>query len=116
MFWKCTKIQGFWELMNEKFERILGYGIPLEGRIWYLGDLEGGTIQEKDRYLVKILMTAGKKMVTRLWGQTQTPTFEAWSVLVEELYVMEKMTHGLRLQMELFERRWEKWMVFKSVG
>lgn len=116
VFWKCTKIQSFWEMMNIKFRRILGYGVPLEGRIWYLGDLEGGTVQEKDKYLVKMLLTACKKMVTRLWGQTQTPTFEAWVVLVEELYVMERMTHGLRLQMELFEKRWEKWMVFKMIG
>ena len=102
--------------MNEKLKRIFGYDIPLEGRIWYLGDLEGGEIQEKDKYLVKILMTTAKKMVTRLWGQVQIPSFEEWVGLVEELYVMERMTHGLRLQMELFERRWERWIVFKNVG
>ena len=116
VFWKCVKIQCFWEMINERLKKILGYEVPMEGRVLYLGDLEGGGIQEGDKYLAKILLTAGKKTITRLWGQIETPKCETWIGLVEEIYIMEKMTHRLRLQEELMDKRWVKWMDFKANG
>ena len=86
----------------------------MESKVLYLGDLEGGKVQAEDRYLVKILLAAGKKTITRSWAQVETPTYEQWLSLMEDIYVMEKMTHRLRLQNELLENRWCKWMMYKD--
>ena len=38
----------------------------------------------------------------------EPPTEEQWVCIVEELFVMEKITHKLRLQETQFEDKWEK--------
>ena len=40
----------------------------LSSKVMYLGDLEGGNVQDEDRYLGRILLVTGKKAITRMWG------------------------------------------------
>ena len=116
IFWKCLKIQRFWEMLHSQLQKILGYEIPRECRVLYLGDLdfEEGKIHEEDRYLIKILLTAGKKAITRSWGRVEPPNCEQWIELVDGIFIMEQMTYRLRLQEEQIERRWWKWTNYKS--
>ena len=116
IFWKCLKIQRFWELLHGQLQKILGYEIPRECRVLYLGDLdfEEGKIHEEDRYLIKILLTAGKKAITRSWGRVEPPNCEQWIELVDGIFIMEQMTYRLRLQEEQIEKRWWKWTNYKS--
>ena len=60
-------------------------------------------------YLVKILLAASKKAITRLWYKPEPPVREQWLGIVEEIFGMEKMTYKLRLQEDLFLKKWEKW-------
>ena len=41
-------------------------------------------------------------------------TCEQWLCIVEELYVMERFTHRLRIQEELFLEKWIKWTEYKT--
>ena len=79
-----------------------------------MGNLTQDNTQREDIYLVKVLLAASKKAITRLWYKADPPTREQWLSIVEEIFVMEKLTHDLRLQETLFLERWEKWTEYKS--
>ncbi len=50
---------------------------------------------------------ASKKAITRLWYKEEPLTEERWLCIVEETYVMEKLTHKLRLQETQFNEKWK---------
>ncbi len=114
IFWKCDKIRRFWIMIHEALLKILGYKIPLSCTVLYLCNLCEKNTRLKDRYLVKILLTAAKKAITKRWGREDVPTQEQWTHLVEEIYKMEKMTHRLRLQEAQFEEKWRRWTMFMT--
>ena len=64
--------------------------------ILHLGNLTQDIIRKEDEYLVEVLLSASKKAITRLWYKTEPPTVEQWVSTVEEIYVMEKITHKPR--------------------
>ena len=80
----------------------------------YLGNLTHENTHSDDLYLVKVLLAASKKAITRLWCNSSSPTCEQWLCIVEELYVMERFTHKLRIQEELFLEKWLKWTEYKT--
>ena len=82
--------------------------------ILYLGNLTQENLHGDDLYLVKVLLAASKKAITRLWCNSDPPTCEQWLCIVEELYVMERFTHRLRIQEELFLEKWVKWTEYKT--
>lgn len=82
--------------------------------VLYLCNLCEENIRTKDRYLVKILLTAAKKAITKKWGREDIPTQEQWTHLVEEIYAMEKMIHHLRLQEAQFKEKWMRWTIFMT--
>lgn len=62
--WKCDQITQFLKMLYDTLLKILGYKIPTSCTVLYQCDLCDENIQSKDRYLVKILLTAGgKKML-----------------------------------------------------
>ena len=52
---------------------------------------------------------ACKKAITRKWDNADPPTLGQWTQIVEEIYLMEKLTHIVRLQETQMEKKWEKW-------
>ena len=58
--------------------------------------------------LVKVLLAASKKAITRLWYKADPPICEQWLNIVEEIFVMEKVTPKLSEQETLFLEKWEK--------
>lgn len=65
VFWKCDKITQFWIMIHDSLQKILGYKIPMTCTVLYLCNLYEGNVQPSDRYLVKILLIAGKKAITK---------------------------------------------------
>lgn len=57
-------------------------------------------------YLIKVLLVVSKKAITRQWCKETPPTKYQWLTIVEEIYVMEKQTHKLRLQEAKFDSKW----------
>lgn len=56
IFWKCQKLEGYWEGIWEILEEVLGYEIPRIGSVLYLGNLTEENSQGRERYLVKALL------------------------------------------------------------
>lgn len=113
IFWSCTKIQPFWEKTHTTVCEVLGYKIPKTCVTLYLGHLEG-KIQRKDQYLVKILLAAAKKAITKNWLKTEAPHQRQWMSLIEEILEMEKLTYKIKMKEESFTIDWEKWLFYIS--
>jgi hypothetical protein len=65
----------FWGIVHETVQKILGYNIPMSYMILYLCNFNSAeeSIRVRDKYLVKILLIAGKKAITRKWGKVEPP-------------------------------------------
>ena len=72
-----------------------------------------GTVHPGDQYLVKILLVAGKKAITRNWLKTDIPDYDQWRTILDNIHDMEHLTFKLRLREDLFQKRWEKWLLYK---
>lgn len=57
----------------------------------YLG-YTGNLVFKNDRYLFKILLVAGKKVITRKWCQSEPPTSTEWIQTVNSIHEIEILT------------------------
>ncbi len=58
------------------------------------------------------MITAAKKNITRHWLHPEPPTVKEQTDTIEDIYLMEKITHSLNLQMDRFDKIWAKWISF----
>lgn len=114
VFWQCQKIEDYWEGVWKKLKEILGYEIQKTPLVLYLGYIPEDEVQGEDTYLLKVLLAASRKAVTRAWLKVDPPTQEDWLSTVEEIYSMEKFSHCLKMREELFGRKWVKWLWYKN--
>lgn len=75
---------------------------------FYLGDMDT-RLPKGDQYLLKIVMAASKKAITRRWLCGEPPTIDQWAAIVTNIQCMERMTFNLRLQKDKYDALWEKW-------
>lgn len=61
----------------------------------FLGNLDL-QVRRADEYLFGILITAGKKALTRHWLLPDRPTIQEWIGIVNDIYLMEKITFAFR--------------------
>lgn len=80
---------------------IFGEGIDCSFSTIYLGNL-AAHLMKKDKYLLKILLAASKKSVTRKWLQLEPPTKTEWLDIVTSVQNMERMMFALNLRMVVF--------------
>ncbi len=69
-------------------------------------------MRHSDEYLFGILITAAKKALTRRWLLPEPPTVQEWIDIVNDIYIMEKITFCLRLQKNAFVKLWTKWVEY----
>lgn len=55
---------------------------------------------------------ACKKVITKCWYKTESPSINQWIDKVKEMCLMEKMTLSLRSSGATFHRKWEIWTAF----
>lgn len=66
------------------------------------------------KHLFIIMITAAEKNITRHWLHPEPPTLKEWVDKTDDIFLMEKITHSLNLQMDRFTKIWSKWI--SSVG
>ncbi|XP_054872348.1 LINE-1 retrotransposable element ORF2 protein isoform X1 [Amphiprion ocellaris] len=114
IFWLCHKLTPFWNDVHLTIVKILGYSIPNTCLVMYFGSIIINEVNKNDRYLLKILLAACKKAITKKWCKLEPPTINDWLQIVSGILEMEILTHRLRTQEEQCQDKWEKWTVFTS--
>lgn len=115
VFWLCPGLVKFWDDVHCTLVAILGYDIPKTFTVLYLGNVAGNILCKSDRYLFKILIAASKKTITKKWYKEDLPDKEGWLKIVQDIYVMEDLTHRIRLQMDSCVKKWTKWIIYIAV-
>ena len=106
IFYTCPHITTFWNEVKNTVDRLLDLKLKPEHIL--LGTLPPELISETDRYLYRILRIAALKQITRNWKQPDLPTTGNWFRTIKEIHTMENITHNIRQQKTLFEKRWAK--------
>ena len=113
IFWSCPAIQPYWQKITQVVQNIFGDEINSSFSTIYLGNI-APHILGRDKYLLKILLAASKKTVTRSWLQATPPAESDWINIVTNIQNMERMTFSLNLQTDKYLHYWEKWIVYMS--
>ena len=108
IFWDCPIIQTYWLEIEENINRILDFKLKHDFSTIYLGNIPS-TVNTDDMYLIKIMLAASKKALTRRWFLKQPPTKEEWISIVNEICHMERLTFYLNSNMDTFMKQWKKW-------
>ena len=87
----------------------MGFEIECEFTTIYLCNISGD-ISTPDKYLLKILLVAAKKAITKKWLDSNPPTRGEWIAIVQDIYEMERLTFSVRLCTEKFYKYWLKWI------
>lgn len=65
ILWTCHKIKIFWDGIILILKEILGYEIPYDPKLLYLGLKSEDVVLKKDLYRCKILLLACKKTIAK---------------------------------------------------
>lgn len=114
IFWHCSKVHSFWEVVQSTINSIFTLHISKSFYVLYFGDIPD-EVGKDDKYLFKILLATSKKAITRKWYKEDPPTREDWFQIVTEVREMERLTYTLRLQTQIFENQWRKWLTCSFV-
>ena len=71
----------------------LGYDVPRSCTLLHFGNLTEETIKQTDIYFVKAVLAASDKAIIRKRYRKDSPTQRQGLDIVEEIYVMETITH-----------------------
>ena len=111
IFWSCEKLWSFWKDVYLVLINVLGYKIPLSCTVLYFGHISLITLQ-RDGYLVKVILTAARKTITRSWYKPDSPKQQQWFDVIQEIRTMERLTCVLGLRLDLYAKRWQKWILY----
>lgn len=108
ILWSCPKLLPYWKEIHKNLELIFRRTFVFDFLTLYLGAKKWHQ-SAADNYLMRILLTAGKKAITKKWLQPDAPTLEDWYNIIHHVYTMERLTFSIKMQSETFIRRWAKW-------
>ncbi len=108
IFWSCSKLQQFWGEVYQALREVFHADIPQDPQTALLGLKPKGEITEgrTATYLLQIMLTAALKCVTINWLKTEPPTYNQWIQRIWEIHMMEQITYSLRLEQNIFVKRW----------
>lgn len=109
VFWSCPIIVTYWKDIKNCIDKVLQTNLTFNFETLYLGKIEVNKHNLNIRML-QIMLLAGKKAITRKWFKTDVPKKETWFDVMHDIYVMEKLTYTLRLEVEKFDNIWKEWL------
>ena len=75
VFWDCPVIQDYWREIHVALQDIFRCHVPLESKTLFFGLMPQEWLK-RDKYLLNILLVAGKKALTRKWLSQDSPTLK----------------------------------------
>lgn len=88
--------------------------IPKDCKVMFLGNITE-SVQKEDLYLSKILLSAARKAITRFWLKSNIPDQQQWTNIIQNIFIMEKLTYTIRLRESSFKEKLRKWSHFLAL-
>ena len=104
----------FWRSVHRVLEAVFGIAIQFDFKTMYLADLEELHCTKQDQYLLRVLLVASKKAITKKWLTNVIPTMNEWIDLIYSIFIMERITFDFRGQSEIFKDNWFIWIAHVS--
>lgn len=96
----------FWEEVFETLKEVFGNNITMDPTVALLGLLPKAIKGRAKKYLLQILLTTAIKCITVRWLKPNPPAHNMWIEKIKEIHQMEKITYSLRLQKDIFTKKW----------
>ena len=113
--WACPKVTPFWKELKKNLEQLLNRTIPLDSRLFLLGDIKGilpRLILDKyqERFL-KIAIAIARKCVAVTWKDHNEIRIERWYTEMRSCIPLEKVTYNLRDRYDFFLKVWNPFIL-----
>ena len=97
----------FWRSVHSVLEAVFGVDIPFDFKTMYLADLEGLQFVKQDQYLLRVLLVASKKALTKNALLTNVISIiNEWIDLIYSIFITERIAFSFRGQVEVFTDNW----------
>lgn len=83
--------------------------IPKDCKVMFLGNITE-SVRKEDLYL-----SAARKAITRFWLKSNIPDQQQWTNIIQNIFIMEKLTYTIRLRESLFKEKLRKWSHFLAL-
>ena len=114
VFWSCPAIQTYWQNIISEITTVMQFEIDISFTTFYLCNINED-LTTPDKYLLKILLVAGKKAITKKWLDDAPPSVGEWTAIVQNICEMEKLTFSVRLCIDKYYKYWSKWLLHKGL-
>ena len=108
IFWGCPLIKQHWIEIKRVIEEVIEIKIPTRFEMMYLRNIDPLNLKRgEDHKMLRILLLAAKKAISRRWRCLLVPKVEEWTDVWLSFYVI---TATLRLEVEKCNNTWNGWL------
>lgn len=109
IFWSCPPIQNFWSLIQIELKEILNLQKALKWDELLFGSIYSVKMNKDTKRLFGMLSLAARKCISQKWLNPIPPSLDDWYSNVYSIFTMERITWYVKLEIEKFDKIWEKW-------
>ena len=106
MFWHCPLIAVFWNYIIKTTSDITQCTIPIDPKVWILGDVNALKINNHIRHFILLASTAGKKCILVNWKSDAPPSQRHWINELTSYCTPEKILYNVRKRPTTFRKIW----------
>lgn len=112
LFWACPAIVLFWNQFQIEVKTIFNWQTSLHWDELLFGLLYSVNKDIETKKLFGMLSLAARKCITKKWLNSVPPNIDDWHKVVYSIFVMERITFCKRLQMDKFNKIWDRWKIY----
>lgn len=110
MLWNCSHLEEFWKYIAKISSDIIKHKIPLNPRIWILGDIQALNVSYTKKYFILLASTAGKKCILQNWKAEIPPSHRQWLNELASYSTPEKILYNVRKKPATYQKIWGSFM------
>lgn len=115
IFYTCDILKSYWEEVIGLIKQILRVDVSLQQQNLILG-IPPDKLSGEHIHIFWVLRITALKQITRNWKMPDPPKIQKWLNSVDEMYEMEKVTYSIIKKKNMFEKRWELYLIAKGDG
>ena len=116
VFFECPRIKEFWLAVQDCIERVTGQNIPLDIRLFILGDpspLKDITPSTHVEWIQTAIML-GRRLIVQLWKSAHIPLITEWHNLLDRTASYERVSFSMNGRIDQFHQKWDRFLLYNS--